>query len=157
MLSNCYSWTLRKLHSVREASVWMVIGKDQLSTANISVSSVPSVSYAPVFIAARNAWFCVIQKYQQISGRFRIWKLIALAIFWWLLFTELRLGCFGIPLKKCKKSFTIHMFQVYSKCNATDLWDQCPHCSDLWLTKWLINPYPTTFPYGNGMVLHFYQ
>ena len=20
-----------------------------------------------------------------------------------------------------------------------------------------INPYPTTFPYGNGMVLHFYQ
>ena len=22
---------------------------------------------------------------------------------------------------------------------------------------WLINPYPTAFPYGNGMVLHFYQ
>ena len=21
----------------------------------------------------------------------------------------------------------------------------------------LINPYPTAFPYGNGMVLHFYQ
>ena len=21
----------------------------------------------------------------------------------------------------------------------------------------LINPYPTVFPYGNGMVLHFYQ
>ena len=20
-----------------------------------------------------------------------------------------------------------------------------------------LNPYPTTFPYGNGMVLHFYQ
>ena len=20
-----------------------------------------------------------------------------------------------------------------------------------------INPYPTTFPYGNGMVIHFYQ
>jgi len=58
--------------------------------------------YAPLFIAARNAWFCVIQKYQQISIRFGIWKLIALAIFWWLLFTELRLGCFYIPLKKCK-------------------------------------------------------
>ena len=25
----------------------------------------------------------------------------------------------------------------------------------LWLA--LINPYPTAFPYGNGMVLHFYQ
>ena len=24
----------------------------------------------------------------------------------------------------------------------------------LWL---VINPYPTAFPYGNGMVLHFYQ
>ena len=22
---------------------------------------------------------------------------------------------------------------------------------------WVINPYPTAFPYGNGMVLHFYQ
>jgi hypothetical protein len=33
----------------------MFIGKAQLSTANISFSSVPSVSYAPMFIAARNA------------------------------------------------------------------------------------------------------
>ena len=23
--------------------------------------------------------------------------------------------------------------------------------------KYTINPYPTAFPYGNGMVLHFYQ
>ena len=23
--------------------------------------------------------------------------------------------------------------------------------------KGCINPYPTAFPYGNGMVLHFYQ
>ena len=22
---------------------------------------------------------------------------------------------------------------------------------------YMINPYPTAFPYGNGMVLHFYQ
>jgi hypothetical protein len=28
----------------------------------------------------------------------------------------------------------------------------------MWLFKPLqINPYPTAFPYGNGMVLHFYQ
>jgi len=25
------------------------------------------------------------------------------------------------------------------------------------VTFWSINPYPTVFPYGNGMVLHFYQ
>ena len=24
-------------------------------------------------------------------------------------------------------------------------------------THLIINPYPTAFPYGNGMVLHFYQ
>ena len=24
-------------------------------------------------------------------------------------------------------------------------------------TGWPFNPYPTAFPYGNGMVLHFYQ
>ena len=25
------------------------------------------------------------------------------------------------------------------------------------LPKFMVNPYPTAFPYGNGMVLHFYQ
>ena len=24
-------------------------------------------------------------------------------------------------------------------------------------TNWEVIPYPTAFPYGNGMVLHFYQ
>ena len=30
----------------------------------------------------------------------------------------------------------------------------------LWRDAWnfnFVNPYPTAFPYGNGMVLHFYQ
>ena len=30
-------------------------------------------------------------------------------------------------------------------------------CHSLWVTMKLFNPYPTAFPYGNGMVLHFYQ
>ena len=32
-------------------------------------------------------------------------------------------------------------------------------CSDgiLHVIELLFNPYPTAFPYGNGMVLHFYQ
>ena len=25
------------------------------------------------------------------------------------------------------------------------------------ITQMILNPYPTAFPYGNGMVLHFYQ
>ena len=32
-------------------------------------------------------------------------------------------------------------------------------CLCLWFIRRLryVNPYPTAFPYGNGMVLHFYQ
>ena len=30
-------------------------------------------------------------------------------------------------------------------------------CLTLKTKATLINPYPTAFPYGNGMVLHFYQ
>ena len=26
-----------------------------------------------------------------------------------------------------------------------------------WIYVFVFNPYPTAFPYGNGMVLHFYQ
>ena len=31
------------------------------------------------------------------------------------------------------------------------VWFCCYHCHEHF------NPYPTAFPYGNGMVLHFYQ
>ena len=31
------------------------------------------------------------------------------------------------------------------------------HHSKVFIQKTFINPYPTAFPYGNGMVLHFYQ
>jgi len=38
----------------------------------------------------------------------------------------------------------------------------CVNCKSLGLTcsvltKFIVNPYPTAFPYGNDMVLHFYQ
>ena len=34
-----------------------------------------------------------------------------------------------------------------------------PDAASMQLTSWwwAFNPYPTAFPYGNGMVLHFYQ
>ena len=37
-----------------------------------------------------------------------------------------------------------------------DLWDNNMD-NQLDATITVINPYPTAFPYGNGMVLHFYQ
>ena len=35
--------------------------------------------------------------------------------------------------------------------------DQIKYMIFLLLCVSLFNPYPTAFPYGNGMVLHFYQ
>jgi len=32
-----------------------------------------------------------------------------------------------------------------------------PSVFPIFLNENAINPYPTAFPYGNGMVLHFYQ
>ena len=40
------------------------------------------------------------------------------------------------------------------KCSLTYIIDHL-HVSLAFAT--IINPYPTAFPYGNGMVLHFYQ
>ena len=34
--------------------------------------------------------------------------------------------------------------------------DACVRCRQM-NGQYSINPYPTAFPYGNGMVLHFYQ
>ena len=49
---------------------------------------------------------------------------------------------------------------VYSSCNFLIIpqpddnqWIWSKHVAD----PSAINPYPTAFPYGNGMVLHFYQ
>ena len=45
-------------------------------------------------------------------------------------------------------------------------WHSLYYCVTYCVIKWIailfqgstaINPYPTAFPYGNGMVLHFYQ
>ena len=40
---------------------------------------------------------------------------------------------------------------VVNTMTQTDLW------MDVTCTMVVFNPYPTAFPYGNGMVLHFYQ
>ena len=42
---------------------------------------------------------------------------------------------------------------------ARRVFKMCSLCFNLGgrMSKYMINPYPTPFPYGNGMVLHFYQ
>ena len=44
---------------------------------------------------------------------------------------------------------------------TTDIEENSPRTAaiitDSWISLDSINPYPTAFPYGNGMVLHFYQ
>ena len=68
----------------------------------------------------------------------------------------------------CCKLHNRHEYNTkYAKpnfCNCTK-WD-LQNVSALFLSRYTlndyvthqhINPYPTAFPYGNGMVLHFYQ
>ena len=44
--------------------------------------------------------------------------------------------------------FYAHIYKAQYDCTTDNI---------LQLVCFLINPYPTAFPYGNGMVLHFYQ
>ena len=54
-----------------------------------------------------------------------------------------------------------HVFFLYRGAAARHgVFGETPRIVDiLWhpRTRISINPYPTAFPYGNGMVLHFYQ
>ena len=124
---NYCSWPQCKLHSV---CVWMLMDKVQATTANIRVSSVPSLYCAPVFIAAWKAWLCYLRVLTNIS--FQIWNFTVLAIFG---------DCYSLSWSRDISEFSwrnekniTHMFWPNSKHNATDLWDQCLHCSDTWLT-----------------------
>ena len=57
----------------------------------------------------------------------------------------------------------IHFLKEGQKQEDVELQDvnlsqiSCKYQKCQFLTKDQINPYPTAFPYGNGMVLHFYQ
>ena len=50
------------------------------------------------------------------------------------------------------------MYKTYIKlkCKATVAVTKTVHTGIL-EAVYVLNPYPTAFPYGNGMVLHFYQ
>ena len=93
--------------------------------------------------------------------------LVQTRIFFWTIFDS---------LSKCPKifsllSFSISKQQITHQCCTLAVNDitesvrgdrRCsarPHIKNRQRLHWLVlfNPYPTAFPYGNGMVLHFYQ
>jgi len=47
----------------------------------------------------------------------------------------------------------MHTYEVV----LSDFFQLLRAMAKLYLTEIINNPYPTAFPYGNGMVLHFYQ
>ena len=61
--------------------------------------------------------------------------------------------CIAKPAKEIHRYKTIKT-KLYK--NNAAIWFNRP-CRIKQLTPNYINPYPTAFPYGNGMVLHFYQ
>ena len=64
-----------------------------------------------------------------------------------------------LTLDACNHSSTLHPPQVpMALHDLNTMWIPVReiHCSLSNSERW-INPYPTAFPYGNGMVLHFYQ
>ena len=82
--------------------------------------------------------------------------------------------CFNPIFQKqlCVKSFSVLSFYLHvsvnnghrnarSRPSATNIFTYVcfPLCSALSLVLFKVsfNPYPTAFPYGNGVVLHFYQ
>ena len=72
----------------------------------------------------------------------------------------------SIVTAACRRPLLPASFHCSPSINACTLAETAPVLGrgrflDLWkdmgLITWKFNPYPTAFPYGNGMVLHFYQ
>ena len=46
---------------------------------------------------------------------------------------------------------------IQNECYGDSILDRMELSSAVLVANFNFNPYPTAFPYGNGMVLHFYQ
>jgi hypothetical protein len=55
-----------------------------------------------------------------------------------------------------KPVMPLHAFRIVRWNKADGMW-MMNVCTFHKGRHWAINPYPTAFPYGNSMVLHFYQ
>ena len=84
---------------------------------------------------------------------------------WYTLRKALRYTAHSIVIKVILTYFILHSINT-----KTDSRETCPLVRDSdqeqaekqgnyhkWIAVMNLNPYPTAFPYGNGMVLHFYQ
>ena len=56
-----------------------------------------------------------------------------------------------------RRAQTVQRAEILVKCHLKTNPEDFIHSDSKFLNSHLINPYPTAFPYGNGMVLHFYQ
>ena len=59
-------------------------------------------------------------------------------------------------LKRIKYFFSCHILMRVTYCDALNMFYDLL-CRGYFCLKAFLIPYPTAFPYGNGMVLHFYQ
>ena len=72
---------------------------------------------------------------------------------------------YGLPQHKISHKFHFILEGKHNKKmrryvmiqNSTETRHQITTFTVLEVYEWYVNPYPTAFPYGNGMVLHFYQ
>ena len=63
------------------------------------------------------------------------------------------LVCVSVSSKQRRENFVIFYFCFL----LSFFFYTCPFIFCIYTSSTDINPYPTAFPYGNGMVLHFYQ
>ena len=63
--------------------------------------------------------------------------------------------CFSCNIVNSYLCFFVHLFSKMSHYSSVNF-VVCLQCVRFLISD-LFNPYPTAFPYGNGMVLHFYQ
>ena len=65
---------------------------------------------------------------------------------------------FQIVQRETKSGIEVFKYlQLFFNLENYKMWCFSGRCTGPLLFNIYINPYPTAFPYGNGMVLHFYQ
>ena len=156
-------WLPKRKWRTRTGAVAIpIIRNFSLSVCGLSL---PSINYSH----ARHLHVCLIWRYA------------------WIKVPQFSQTCGKVPMRNTDKHYTAlqHLHSLLAKWTKHDTSITCrwnilaywcwhnfffapisfPH-TPIWTLKsfnctfqalWCINPYPTAFPYGNGMVLHFYQ
>ena len=96
----------------------------------------PDFQYNKMFISACSVEFIEGTAGSDVSGQWRQQ----------LLFLSVKAVVLQPSLRQLMKCYRMNYDPVFTLWTTTASW-----------SVYLINPYPTAFPYGNGMILHFYQ